>query len=139
VKGYILKTLLILCLTITLTSPVSADLNTPQKGDNDFLFGVRGRSFTVTFSLDEEKYTDVFTFGSDGSFTMDSFSEIENSSGFYRDLLGILFLANFSGSFPVNSFSFSFYGIYLSPNICGINIIHYGGSLYCGTFFGTEI
>ncbi|KPJ61137.1 MAG: hypothetical protein AMJ42_01220, partial [Deltaproteobacteria bacterium DG_8] len=55
-----------------------------------------------------------------------------------KDLFGILFFANFSGSLPVHPFSFSFYGIYLKPNIFGINVINFGDSLYIGSFNGSE-
>lgn len=133
-----LKSLLILCFIATFTHPVSAEANSCLKKVHGLELGLRGKSFTVNYPVDEEEYTDTFIFGSDGSFTMDFFSEIENSSGFYLDLLGILFFANFSGSLPSNSFTFSFYGIYLNPDMFGISIINFGDSEYIGCFNGTE-
>jgi len=94
--------------------------------------------FTVTFAMGEDEYTDTL-FGADNSFTIASLAEIENSTGSYLDLLGILFFANFSGSFLDSPFSYSFYGVYLSPAIFGIDIIELSGSVYTGNFSGTEI
>lgn len=133
-----LKSLLILYLIVTFTSPVFAEVN-PFQREDDFTFGLRGKSFTVTFCMDEDKYTDTFIFGSDGSFIIASLSNNENSSGSYLDILGTLFFAHFLVSFPTNPLSLSFYGIYLSPIIFGINIIHCGGQQYIGGFFGNEV
>ena len=134
-----LKPLFILWLIVNFTSFASPAVALCEVQGNGFTLGVQGKSFNVTFSMDEEEYTDTLTFGSDGCFTMAFFSKIENSSGFYIDLLGVFFFAHFSGSFPTNPFSFSFYGIYLSPDIVGITSINFGGSQYIGNFFGTEI
>ena len=134
-----MRSLFILCFIASFTNLASAEAITILDEDNGLKIGLRGKSFTVNFPMDEEEYTDTFIFGSDGSFVMGFFSEIENSSGFYLDLLGILFFANFSGSLPTNSFSFSFYGIYLNSEIFGISIIDFTGLKHIGHFGGTEV
>ena len=134
-----MRSLFILCFIASFTNLASAEAIAILDEDNGLKIGLRGKSFTVSFPMDEEEYTDTFIFGSDGSFTMDYFSEIENSSGFYMDLLGILFFANFSGSLPSNSFTFSFYGIYFNSVIFGISIIDFIGSKHIGNFSGTEV
>ena len=134
-----MRSLFILCFIASFTNLASAEAIAILDEDNGLKIGLRGKSFTVNFPMDEEVYTDTFIFGSDGSFTMDFFSEIENSSGFYLDLLGILFFANFSGSLPSNSFNFSFYGIYLNSEIFGISIIDFISSKHIGHFSGTEV
>jgi len=134
-----MRSLFILCFIASFSNLASAEAIAILAEDNGLKIGLRGKSFTVNFLMDEEEYTDIFIFGSDGSFTMDFFSEIENSSGFYLDLLGILFFANFSGSLPSNAFIFSFYGICLNSEISGISIIDFTGSKYIGHFSGTEV
>lgn len=134
-----MRSLFILCFIASFNNLASAEAIAIFDEDNGLKIGLRGKSFTVSFPMDEEEYTDTFIFGSDGSFTMDFFSEIENSFGFYLDLLGILFFANFSGSLPSNSFTFSFYGIYLKSEIFGISIIDFTGSKHIGHFSGTEV
>ena len=109
-----MRSLFILCFIAFFTNLASAEAIAILDEDNGLKIGPRWSVGVGTCVADEEEYTDILIFGSDGSFTMDFFSEIENSSGFYLDLLGILFFANFSGSLPSNSFTFSFYGIYLS-------------------------
>ncbi|MBW1855106.1 MAG: hypothetical protein JRJ00_10570 [Deltaproteobacteria bacterium] len=134
-----MRSLFILCFIASFTNLASAEAIAILDEDNGLTIGLRGKSFTVNFPMDDEEYTDILIFGSDGSFTMDFFSEIENSSGFYLDLLGIFFFANFSGSLPSNSFTFSFYGIYLNSEIFGMSIIDFTGSKHIGHFSGTEV
>jgi len=100
--------------------------------------GLQGKSFTVTYSIDEEAYTDIITFEPDGSFSMAFFSQSEDSYGFYLDCLGILFCAHLSGTIVFEPFSFSFYGVHLNPTTRGISIIDIGGSRYISIFSGTE-
>lgn len=101
-------------------------------------FGLQGKSFTITYSIDEEAYTDIITFEPDGSFSMAFFSQSEDSYGFYLDFLGIFFYAHLSGVIVFEPFSFSFCGIHLNPAIRGISIIDIGGSRYLSIFSGTE-
>lgn len=133
------RSLVTFCLIVCLGSLASAQAIASLEADGDVQIGVRGKSFTVNFPMDEDEYTDTFIFESDGSFIMEFFSKVENSSGFYVDLLGILFFANFSGSLPSNAFSFSFYGIYLNSEIVGFSIIDFIGSKHIGRFSGTEV
>ena len=131
--------LIMVCLITTFTNPAAAGLNPLRGKGYNFTLGVQGKSFTVTFPVGEEEYTDTLTFGSDGSFTMTFFSSIGDSSGFYVALFGILFFANLSGTLMFDPFSFSFYGIYLSSKIGGISIIEFGDVRSVGKFHGTEV
>jgi len=125
---------------VIFNNAASAEVSSSWVASNSSPLGsLRGGSFTVTFAMDGEEYTDIFTFGLDRSFIIASLSEIENSTGYYVDLWGVLFFANFSGSFLESPFSYSFYGLYLSSNIFGINVIELSGSVYTGNFSGTEI
>ena len=134
------KPFLIICLIAILINTACGNGFANQSEDIFFLPGLlQGKSFAITLNLGEEEFTDIITFAEDGSFTMASLSKIENSSGTYISVCGIVFFANFSGSFPENPFSFGFYGIYLSPNIFGIDAINFFGSKFFGTFSGTEI
>ena len=138
-KGYMPKSSLIILIAIFISS-FSVESGAFQKEDSAFsLCLLKGKSFTVTFNLGEDEYSDIITFGEDGSFTMTSLSSIETSVGTYTSFCGILFFANFAGSFPGNPYSFSFYGIYLSPNIFGFDVIDWFGSPFRGTFSGTEV
>lgn len=129
---------IMVCLIITFTNPAAAELNPLGEKGHDFTLGVQGKSFTVTFPVGEAEYTDTVTFGPDDSFTMTFFSSIEDSSGFYLDLFGILFFANLSGILMFEPFSFSFYGIYLNSKIVGVSIINFGDARSIGKFNGTE-
>lgn len=139
IRVCMLKTLLIVCLMIIFTGAASAEANSSFiTGGVAPLGPLQGGSFTITFTMDEDKFADTITFGSDGTFSIDSLSEIENSTGSYVDLLGILFFANFSGYFLDSPFSYTFYGLYLSPAIAGFNVIELSGTVYTGQFSGTE-
>ena len=139
-KLYIIKSLLNLCYVVVLIGSVPADIySSCNKEERLQISLLQGRSFAVTFNLSEEEYTDILTFGEDNSFSMKEMGKLGSNTGSYIDLLGILFFADFSGSFTGNPFSFSFYGIHLGPNISGIDFINFFRSPYCGIFSGTEI
>ncbi len=139
IRVCVLKPFLIVCLIIIFNSAASAEPGSAWiPGSVSPLGPLQGGSFTITFTMDEDKFADTITFGSDGTFSIDSLSEIENSTGSYVDLLGILFFANFSGYFLDSPFSYTFYGLYLSPAIAGFNVIELSGTVYTGQFSGTE-
>jgi len=134
----ILKLLFLLCFIAAFAASAAAGFNTYREKDGGFEQGLRGKTFMVSFSVGEDEYTDAITFESNGAFTMAFFSEIEDSSGFYLDLLGILFFAHLSGTLMFDPFSFSFFGVHFNPDIFGITIINFGDSQYINSFSGIE-
>lgn len=132
-----LKSLFILGLTLCLACSIWAQEETYAENVYEPHLGVQGKSFSVTYSVDEEEYSEIITFEPDGSFSMAFFSQIEDSYGFYFDCLGILFYAHLSGAIVFDPFSFSFYGRYRNSTVFGISIIEFGGSKHISSFSGT--
>jgi len=129
-------TVCVLIATVTSAGATTSTMCGAHEGN--VTLSLREKSFMINFSVGEEEYTDTIIFGSEGSFTMDFFGEIEGSSGFYVDLCGVLFFARFSGILAFESFSFNFYGVHLNPHIFGISLINFGDSRYIDKFSGTE-